>query len=89
LLKCHVFIGQLPGQLYQSSVKERKGTPFEPSFEVFLRRKRLISFVYIAARVASICIEQFAIPEQVVFNLLLYHYAGIILSIIVGAKPEK
>jgi len=51
-----------------------------------LRRKRLISFVYIAARLASFCIEQFAIPEQVVFNLLLYHYAGIILSIIVGAK---
>lgn len=35
------------------------------------RRKRLIFFVYIAARLASFCIEQFAIPEQVVFNLLL------------------
>ena len=49
--------------MYQSLVKERKQTFFEPSFQVLFR------LIYIAARWA---IEQFVIPEQVVFNLLLY-----------------
>ena len=57
--------------MYQRLIKETKGTPFNPFLGAFWK-KRLILFVYIAARLAIFRIEQFAILEQAVFNLLVY-----------------